>query len=205
MEINDFLVISAIFVAGFAILGIASYGLYFNALNLEDDITDLNTAFLVAKEQTINLDAQVTSLNETVAAQDVSISYLDSEFLRMQDERDNISQNYDIGQQDLNNKIIELIYIQTDYNKLIEDYNSLDANYQNLLENFDQNVLQVRTDYNVLRDDFKPCYWANNCTNDLDTCKSETDLNLTAVEIELVQHAICDGISVADYNTMMSK
>jgi len=135
----------------------------------------------------------------------LSISNLNIQVTELINERDNIAQNYDVGQQDLNNKIIELIYLQTDYNNLIDDYNALDANYQNLLVNFDENVLQVHEDYNILRDDFKPCYWASNCQNDHATCQSETDLNLTAIEIELVQHAICDGISVNDYNAMMNK
>ena len=212
IEVNDFFVISAIFIVGFLILGVASYGLYFQTTNLEQNVSDLNAAFLVAQSQALNLDAQVTALNNEVSSRDASIAAIKTQLDDMSKENYTLSTNYDIGQQDLNNKIIQLLLQEEDINKLMTDLNNLDSNYIQLQtdfnflqNNFDANLLVVKQDYNILRDDFKACYWANNCQNDYDACKNETDLNLPALDIELVQHAICDAVSVSDYNTMMSK
>jgi len=212
MELNDFFIISGIFLVGFLILAVTAYGLYFQTNDLEQDISDLNTSFLLAKDQATNLDAQVTSLNTEVANRDASIAAVKEQLNALSAENISLERNYDIGQQDLNNKIIQLLEQEEDINKLIHDLNNMDNNYTQLkidfnflTTNFDTNISTVRQDYNALRDDFKSCYWANNCQNDYGTCKSETDLNLTATEIELVQHAICDAIPVSDYNTMMSK
>ena len=211
MKLNDFLIISAIFIVGFAILGVASYNLYFNNINLEEDNSDLNTAYLVSQQQTVNLDNQVTYLNGEVAARDNSIAFANSELQRLTAERDNIANNYDIGQQDLNNKIIEVLVLKDDVNKLSFDLNVLDANYMQLkvdynflMTNFDQNVLDIQEDYNAIRDNFKSCYWAANCSDDLDVCIAETDLNMTVVEIEAIQNVLCDSISINDYNAMVN-
>jgi chromosome segregation ATPase len=212
IKVNDFFIISAIFLVGIVILGVTAYGLYFQTTSLEKNVSDLNTAFLTAQEQAVALDAQVTQLHTEVASRDNSLSALNTQINDLSSTNYVLQTNYDVGQQDLNNKIIELLEKEDDINILNYELDDLNSNYFDLISDFnifkssyDENISSISSDYNFIRDNFKACYWASNCENNYTECLEETDLNMSASDIALLQNAICDAISFSDYNTMMSK
>lgn len=215
---NEYFMIAVIFIIGILIIGIASFSLFNQTLELENKNKDLNVDLFITSENLSDINVDNQNLKTTISNKDAAIAKLTTQNNDLVVDNNTLLFNYNVSQEELMALRIEMEQNKIDLNQYDFDFNVLDDFFSiydinvydyNSLQDFnssvvtDEDYIDLNIIFNSLKVDFKDCFWATNCTSDENACQDAYGAVIDANILETLFAASCAAISQSDYNSYM--